>query len=77
MAFCYFRRNAVAVLLALLVNASTSETDLVAFMSSSIPTLLTDVPKMVELAHSGKMRGKPVVVADEEVIAKEQGVVVA
>jgi hypothetical protein len=32
---------------------------------------------MVELAHSGKMQGKPVVVVDEEVIAKEKGVVVA
>jgi hypothetical protein len=44
MAFSYFRSNAVAVVLALLVNASTSATDLVAFMSSSIPNLLTDVP---------------------------------
>jgi alcohol dehydrogenase, propanol-preferring len=38
---------------------------------------LDQMPKMVELAHLGKMQGKPVVVVDEEVIAKKKGVVVA
>jgi alcohol dehydrogenase, propanol-preferring len=37
---------------------------------------LDKVPKVVELAHSGKMQGKPVVVVDEETIAEEKGVVV-
>lgn len=34
---------------------------------------LNDVPKMVELAHSGKMQGKPVVVVDEATIAGKKG----
>ena len=34
---------------------------------------LNEVPKMVELAHSGKMKGKAVVVIDEEAHRAEQG----
>lgn len=38
---------------------------------------LDEVPKMVELSHSGKMKGKAVVVVDEEAINAEKGKVVA
>lgn len=34
---------------------------------------LEEVPKMVELSHSGRMKGKAVVVVDEEEIQKEKG----
>jgi propanol-preferring alcohol dehydrogenase len=34
---------------------------------------LEEVPKMVELSHSGKMKGKAVVVVDEEAIQQEKG----
>ena len=34
---------------------------------------LEEVPKMVELSHSGKMKGKAVVVVDEEAIQNEKG----
>ena len=34
---------------------------------------LEEVPKMVELSHSGKMKGKAVVVVDEEAIQQEEG----
>ena len=30
------------------------------------------VPKAVELAHSGKMQGKPVILIDQEAIEKEK-----
>lgn len=33
---------------------------------------LKELPKAVELAHSGKMRGKPVILIDEEAIEKEK-----
>ncbi|KAM3065917.1 hypothetical protein ACMFMF_010543 [Clarireedia jacksonii] len=33
---------------------------------------LEEVPKAVELAHSGKMKGKPVVLIDDEAIEKEK-----
>ena len=33
---------------------------------------LHEVPKMVELSHSGKMKGKAVCIVDEEVISKEK-----
>ena len=32
---------------------------------------LKDVPKMVELSHSGKMKGKAVCVVDKELLEKE------
>ena len=38
---------------------------------------LNEVPKMVELAHSGKMSGKAVVVVDEEAVKAEKGKVTA
>lgn len=34
---------------------------------------LQEVPKMVELSHSGKMKGKAIVVVDEEAIRQEDG----
>ena len=34
---------------------------------------LNEVPKMVELSHSGKMKGKAVCVVDEKAIEEEQG----
>lgn len=33
---------------------------------------LEEIPKLVELAHSGKMAGKGVVVVDEEEIRREK-----
>ncbi len=33
---------------------------------------IKEVPKAVELAHSGKMQGKPVIIIDEEAIANER-----
>jgi alcohol dehydrogenase, propanol-preferring len=33
---------------------------------------LNQVPKMVHFAHSGKMQGKPVVIVDEDTIAREK-----
>jgi alcohol dehydrogenase, propanol-preferring len=33
---------------------------------------LMELPKAVELAHSGKMQGKPVVLIDDEAIEKEK-----
>jgi propanol-preferring alcohol dehydrogenase len=33
---------------------------------------LNEIPKAVELAHSGKMKGKPVIIIDEEAIANEK-----
>jgi alcohol dehydrogenase, propanol-preferring len=38
---------------------------------------LDKVPKMVELAHSGKMKGKAVCVVDQEELEKEKGKVTA
>lgn len=38
---------------------------------------LNEVPKMVDLAHSGRMQGKAVVVVDEDSIASEEGLVAA
>jgi len=32
---------------------------------------LKELPKAVELAHSGKMQGKPVILIDREAIEKE------
>lgn len=32
---------------------------------------LNEIPKAIELAHSGKMKGKPVILIDEEAIANE------
>jgi alcohol dehydrogenase, propanol-preferring len=34
---------------------------------------LKEVPKMVDLSHSGKMKGKAVCVVDEKAVAEEQG----
>jgi alcohol dehydrogenase, propanol-preferring len=55
--------------------------DLVAEQNIKIKTNLfhglSEVPKMVDLALSGKMQGKPVVVVDEDIIAKEKGAVAA
>lgn len=33
---------------------------------------LKEIPKAVELAHSGKMKGKPVIIIDEEAIVNEK-----
>jgi propanol-preferring alcohol dehydrogenase len=33
---------------------------------------LNDIPKAVELAQSGKMKGKPVIIIDDEAIANEK-----
>ena len=33
---------------------------------------LKEIPKAVELAHSGKMQGKPVIIIDNEAIQKEK-----
>lgn len=33
---------------------------------------LNQIPQMVELAHAGKMKGKGVVIVDEEAIKKEK-----
>jgi propanol-preferring alcohol dehydrogenase len=33
---------------------------------------IKEVPKAVELAHSGKMQGKPVILIDNEAIEKEK-----
>jgi propanol-preferring alcohol dehydrogenase len=33
---------------------------------------IKDVPRAVELAHSGKMYGKPVIIIDEEAIGNEK-----
>ena len=33
---------------------------------------LKELPKAVEFAHSGKMKGKPVIIIDEEAIANEK-----
>ena len=33
---------------------------------------IKDVPKAIELAHSGKMQGKPVILIDQEAIEKEK-----
>jgi len=33
---------------------------------------IKEVPKAVELAHSGKMQGKPVILIDQEAIEKEK-----
>ena len=38
---------------------------------------LNEVPKMVELSHSGKMSGKAVCIVDEELVEAEKGKVVA
>lgn len=38
---------------------------------------LDKVPKMVELSHSGKMKGKAVCVVDEAILAEEKGKVTA
>jgi len=35
-------------------------------------TGLQELPKAVELAHSGKMQGKPVVLIDQEAIKNEK-----
>ena len=35
-------------------------------------TGLNEIPKAIELAHSGKMKGKPVIIIDEEAIADEK-----
>lgn len=34
---------------------------------------LQELPKAVELAHSGKMQGKPVVLIDQESIQQQRG----
>ena len=33
---------------------------------------IKEVPKAVELAHSGRMQGKPVILIDQEAIEKEK-----
>lgn len=33
---------------------------------------IKEVPKAVELAHSGKMQGKPVIIIDKEAIENEK-----
>jgi propanol-preferring alcohol dehydrogenase len=33
---------------------------------------IKEIPKAVELAHSGKMQGKPVVIIDQEAIDNEK-----
>lgn len=33
---------------------------------------LDEIPKAVELAHSGKMKGKPVIIIDDEAIFNEK-----
>ncbi|KAM0185680.1 hypothetical protein ACHAPC_004993 [Botrytis cinerea] len=33
---------------------------------------LEEIPKAVELAHSGRMKGKPVIILDEEAIERER-----
>jgi alcohol dehydrogenase, propanol-preferring len=33
---------------------------------------IQEVPKAIELAHSGKMQGKPVIIIDQEAIGKEK-----
>jgi len=33
---------------------------------------IKSIPKAVELAHSGKMQGKPVIIIDQEAIEKEK-----
>ncbi len=33
---------------------------------------IKEVPKAVELAHSGKMQGKPVILIEQEAIEKEK-----
>lgn len=33
---------------------------------------IKELPKAVELAHSGKMQGKPVIIIDQEAIEKEK-----
>jgi len=38
---------------------------------------LKEVPKMVELSHSGKMKGKAVCVIDEAALDQEKGKVTA
>lgn len=34
---------------------------------------LREVPKLIELAHSGKMQGKAVVIVDEEEMKRRKG----
>lgn len=33
---------------------------------------IKEIPKAVELAHSGKMQGKPVIIIDQEAIENEK-----